>query len=465
MPSVVSACAAPRTQPRAGCRRTRGRRWRGRTRGASCPSSVRSAPRCRARARRRRGRCRCRTRAGSCRRARRGRCARAPGARRGRGRRRCARSAPRGRRRRRGGRWRSRPRPAGSGRTDRRSATGAGRRRRSRSGPRATRRRRAFHSANGAAVARSTSSRVANRRSSSSSPVASARAKWSRCAERLRGLVAQAGQLADPVGDLGTDLLRRLPRRAALVGVVAGAEDLGDGVVVDALGRRSSPRKLLNVDSTRGLELDDGPAQVGRHLVGHEAVVQHVELAAEQRVVAARHRVARRRGPRRSASGRRGTRGGRARPRCGARRPPATTGCSTPTTPRPARPRAVAAGLRGRRRGSAGDRAVSPARGDRSRSGSLRTRRPRPRARRGRGGRAARRPSGPRTRSAASPPGHGLVVGREQAPGAVDLLGRRRERPVGQRDLGRVDAELAPVAERRGPRRRRRGSGPRRRAG
>ena len=49
-----------------------------------------------------------------------------------------------------------------------------------------------------------------------------------------RGLVAEPGELADAVGDLGPDLLRRLPRRAAFVGVVARAEDLGDGVVVDA---------------------------------------------------------------------------------------------------------------------------------------------------------------------------------------------------------------------------------------
>ena len=48
--------------------------------------------------------------------------------------------------------------------------------------------------------------------------------------------------------------------------------------------------------------------------------------------------------------GRRGSRGGRARRRCGAPRPRATTGCSTPTTPRPARPRAVGGGLRCRRR-------------------------------------------------------------------------------------------------------------------
>ena len=61
--------------------------------------------------------------------------------------------------------------------------------------------------------------------------------------------------------------------------------------------------------------------------------------------------------------------------------------------------------------------------------------------------------------------GHGIVVGREQAPGPVELLGRRGERAVGQRDLGGVDAELAPVADGASERRRRRGSGPRRRAG
>ena len=43
--------------------------------------------------------------------------------------------------------------------------------------------------------------------------------------------------------------------------------------------------------------------------------------------------------------------------------------------------------------------------------------------------------------------GDGIVVGREQAPGPVELLGRRGERAVGQRDLGGVDAELAPVAD------------------
>ena len=42
------------------------------------------------------------------------------------------------------------------------------------------------------------------------------------------------------------------------------------------------------------LQLHDGAAEIGRDLVGDEAVVEHVELAAEQRVVVGRDRVARR---------------------------------------------------------------------------------------------------------------------------------------------------------------------------
>ena len=40
-------------------------------------------------------------------------------------------------------------------------------------------------------------------------------------------------------------------------------------------------------------------------------------------------------------------------------------------------------------------------------------------------------------------PRRGGVVGGQEAAGAFDLLGRRRERAVGERNLGRVDAELA----------------------
>ena len=120
------------------------------------------------------------------------------------------------------------------------------------------------------AVARSTSSSVANSRSSSSSPVASARAKWSRAPSVVRGLVAQPGELADAVGDLGTDLLRASHAARALGGVVAGAQDLGDRVVVDALAVDLAA-EVVEGRLDRGLELDDGAAQVGGHLVGHEA--------------------------------------------------------------------------------------------------------------------------------------------------------------------------------------------------
>ena len=142
---------------------------------------------------------------------------------------------------------------------------------------------------------------------------------------------------------------------------------------------------------------------------------------------------------------RRGTRAGRARRRCGARRPRATTGCSTPTTLRPARARAGAAGPRVSATSSAGERSftvgiLSVERMPRRRSAAAMTAR-------------AWRASGsstiwPSNAMAAWPPRHRVVVGGEQAAGPVELLGRRRERPVGQRDLGRVDAELAPVAER-----------------
>ena len=111
-------------------------------------------------------------------------------------------------------------------------------------------------------------------------------------AERLRGLVAEAGELADPVGDLGPDLLRRLPRGAALVRVVAGAQDLGDRVVVDALAVDLAAEVVEGRLDAR-LELHDRAAQVGRDLVRHEGVVQDVELTAQQRVVGRRRRVAR----------------------------------------------------------------------------------------------------------------------------------------------------------------------------
>ncbi len=105
-------------------------------------------------------------------------------------------------------------------------------------------------------------------------------------AQCLRGLVAQPGQLADAVGDLGADLLRRLPGRATLLAVVARAQDLGDGVVVDA-SVSDAATEVVERRLDACLELDDPTPQVSRHLVGHEGVVQHVELATEQRIVVA----------------------------------------------------------------------------------------------------------------------------------------------------------------------------------
>ena len=78
-PSVVSACDAPRRSHGTSPSDLAVVDRRDRTRAASCPSTARSARRCRGHGRRPRGRCRCRTRAGSCRRARRGRCGRGPG--------------------------------------------------------------------------------------------------------------------------------------------------------------------------------------------------------------------------------------------------------------------------------------------------------------------------------------------------------------------------------------------------
>ena len=88
-------------------------------------------------------------------------------------------------------------------------------------------------------------------------------------------------------------------------------------------GRRSSPRKLLNVDSTCGLELDDlaGGASA-RTWWGTNASCSRSSWRGEERVGAGDALAGRLR-PRRTARDRRGARGGRARPRCAARRPPA----------------------------------------------------------------------------------------------------------------------------------------------
>ena len=96
-------------------------------------------------------------------------------------------------------------------------------------------------------------------------------------------LVAEADELAHAIRDFRAHLLRRLPRGTATGRVVAGAQDVGDRVVVDALPvdlAAEGVERRLDVH----LELDDAPAQVGVDLVGHEGVVQDVELPGDERV-------------------------------------------------------------------------------------------------------------------------------------------------------------------------------------
>ena len=140
-----------------------------------------------------------------------------------------------------------------------------------------------FHSVKGRSVARSTSANVANRRSSSSSPVCSAEREVVAVAEVARRLVPQASELSDVGGDFRPDLLGRVPRRPPLGDVVAGAQDLGDHVVVDAATVDLTP-KVVEGGLHARLELDDGAPLFGRHLLGHEGVVEDVEPPAEERV-------------------------------------------------------------------------------------------------------------------------------------------------------------------------------------
>ena len=110
--------------------------------------------------------------------------------------------------------------------------------------------------------------------------------------ERARGLVAETHQLADAVGDFRADLLRCRPRGAPFLGVVAGAENLGDGVVVDP-PTVDGAAEVVERGFDRGLELHDRASELGRHLLGDEGVVQQVEPAAQQRVGVAGERGAR----------------------------------------------------------------------------------------------------------------------------------------------------------------------------
>ena len=79
-------------------------------------------------------------------------------------------------------------------------------------------------------------------------------------AEPTSRFVAQAGELAHVVGDLGADRLRRLPRLAALGGVVALAEDALDLGVVD-LDAADDAAMTREARLDGGFELDDLRAQ------------------------------------------------------------------------------------------------------------------------------------------------------------------------------------------------------------
>ena len=131
-------------------------------------------------------------------------------------------------------------------------------------------------------------------------------------AERARGLVPQARELAHVVGDGRADGLRRLPGLAPLGDVVALAQDPLDPVVVHLLAADDGamPREA-RLD--RGLELDDARAERVRDLARNHQGVQQVEAAGGSRVGAVGPAGRRRRG--RRARGRRGRPSTRARPR------------------------------------------------------------------------------------------------------------------------------------------------------
>ncbi len=102
-------------------------------------------------------------------------------------------------------------------------------------------------------------------------------------AEMARRPVAQAGLLAHPLGHLGADLLRRFPGLAPFALVVAGAQDLGDRVVVD-LDAVDPAAERVERRVDLGVELDLLGPQVGRDLLGEGAVVEHLELTAFERI-------------------------------------------------------------------------------------------------------------------------------------------------------------------------------------
>ena len=100
-------------------------------------------------------------------------------------------------------------------------------------------------------------------------------------AERPRGLVAEARELAHVVRDGGADRLRGLPGVPALGDVLARSQDLLDAVVVDGLAADDAA-VLREPRLDRGLELDDAvPKRLG-NLVRDERVVEDVQLAPDE---------------------------------------------------------------------------------------------------------------------------------------------------------------------------------------
>ena len=140
-----------------------------------------------------------------------------------------------------------------------------------------------FHSVNGCSVARSTSAKCREEPIFVELTGLQREREVVAVPEVTRRLIAQPGKLPHVSGDLGSDLLRGIPRCTPLGGIVARAQDLGDRVVVDPAAV-DLPAKVVEGGLHAGLELDDGAPQILGHLLRHERVVQEVEPATQQRV-------------------------------------------------------------------------------------------------------------------------------------------------------------------------------------
>ena len=102
-------------------------------------------------------------------------------------------------------------------------------------------------------------------------------------AERPSRLVAEPRELPHVVRHRGAHGLRRLPRLTPLCDVVALAQDSLDLVVVDRpAGDLAAVLREAGLD--RRLELDDPVPERLRDLLRHEAGVEQVELAANERL-------------------------------------------------------------------------------------------------------------------------------------------------------------------------------------